>query len=380
MEIKKSLNRFLSIFLIVAMGVSFYSGIQASAPDMRATGDAYFDESSLMDLRVISTLGLTEEDLDALREVEGVKSAEGGYMTDELCQEAEEKKVLHIESILEEMNLLTPKEGRLPETASECFLDASYAAENGYQVGDTLKLSDNGDEEESALRSPGALPSAESATARPIFPLTGAVLLWETVLFRDFFMCRRKPFDQEVYSVAYLTVDGALEATAYTDEYEDLVSQVMERVEGIQDVQCERRYEEVIQEAQDAIDEARQELEDGQQELESAREELAQGESEAESQLESAREELEQGESELESGKQELIDAESEADAGEEQLAQGEQEILANESALEEGQSQIASGQQELESGESEYQAGLREYQASAEEGRSQSGRGPAAD
>ena len=196
MEIKKSLNRFLSIFLIVAMGVSFYSGIQASAPDMRATGDAYFDESSLMDLRVISTLGLTEEDLDALREVEGVKSAEGGYMTDELCQEAEEKKVLHIESILEEMNLLTPKEGRLPETASECFLDASYAAENGYQVGDTLKLSDNGMRKR-ALCAPGALPSAESATARPIFPLTGAVLLWETVLFRDFFMCRRKPLTRK---------------------------------------------------------------------------------------------------------------------------------------------------------------------------------------
>lgn len=367
MEIKKSLNRFLSIFLIVAMGVAFYSGIQASAPDMRATGDAYFDESSLMDLRVISTLGLTEEDLDALREVEGVKDVEGGYMTDELCQETEEKKVLHIESILEEMNLLTPSEGRLPETASECFLDASYAAENGYQVGDTLELSDD-EGEDSALRSRSFTISGVGYSPAYISFDRGSSTLGDGSV-SGFLYVLPEAFDQEVYSVAYLTVEGAMEATAYTEEYEDLVSQVMDRVEGIQDVQCERRYEEVIQEAQDAIDEARQELESGQQELESAREELEQGESEAESQLESAREELEQGESELESGRQELIDAESEADAGEEQLVQGEQEILANETALEEGQSQIAAGQQELESGESEYQAGLREYQASAIEG-----------
>ena len=369
MEIKKSLNRFLSIFLIVAMGVSFYSGIQASAPDMRATGDAYFDESHLMDLRVISTLGLTEKDLEALREVDGVKDAEGGYMTDELCQEAEEKKVLHVESVLEGMNLLTPQEGRLPQNASECFLDASYAEANGYKVGDRLQLSDSGDEEESALFSQSFTISGVGYSPAYISFERGSSTLGNGSV-SGFLYVLPEAFDQEVYSVAYLTVEGGLEATAYTDEYEDLVSDVMDRVEGIQDIQCEKRYQEIVQEAQDAIDEARQELEDGKQELESAREELEEGESEAESQLESAREELEQGESELESGKQELIDAESEADDGEAQLAQGEQEILANETALNEAQNQIASGQQKLESGEREYQAGLKEYQASAKEGK----------
>ena len=74
MEVRKSLNRFLSIFFIVALGVAFFSGIQATAPDMRATGDYYFDSNQLMDLRVISTLGLTENDLEAIREIDGVEN------------------------------------------------------------------------------------------------------------------------------------------------------------------------------------------------------------------------------------------------------------------------------------------------------------------
>ena len=90
-EIRKSLNRFLSIFFIVAMGVSFYSGIQASAPDMRKTGDAYFDDSNLMDIRVISTLGLTEDDLKALEEVEGVSYVTGSYMEDVYCGEGDQR-------------------------------------------------------------------------------------------------------------------------------------------------------------------------------------------------------------------------------------------------------------------------------------------------
>ena len=370
MEIKKSLNRFLSIFLIVAMGVSFYSGIQASAPDMRATGDYYYDETNLMDLRVIGTLGLSEGDLEALRAVDGIKAVEGGYMTDELCQEEEEKKVLHIESLLEEMNRLTPEQGNLPKEAGECFLDASYAKENGYEVGDTLELSPSESEEgeESVLRRQTFTISGIGYSPAYISFERGSSTLGDGSV-AGFLYVLPEAFDQDVYSVAYLTVEGALETTAYTDGYEDLVSQVMDRVEGIQEVQCEKRYEEVVQEAQDAIDEARQELESGKQELEDAKEELAQGESEAESELESARQELESGEEELESGKQELEDAESEANDGEAQLVQGEQEILANETALAEGQNQIAAGRRELEAGESEYQDGLREYQSSAQEG-----------
>ena len=138
MEIKKSLNRFISIFLIVALGVAFYSGIQSAAPDMRYSGDAYFDENHLMDLKVISTMGLTEGDVSEISQIEGVSKAEPGYMTDILCGDDSASHVLRIETICETLNKLTPQEGRIPEKAGECFLDIEFLEKTGYQIGDTI--------------------------------------------------------------------------------------------------------------------------------------------------------------------------------------------------------------------------------------------------
>ena len=96
MEIRKSKARFISIFMIVALGVAFFSGIQASSPDMRFSGDAYYDETNLMDIKVMGTLGLTEDDVAAIKQVDGVENAEGAYGTDVMCGEGEKQKVLHV--------------------------------------------------------------------------------------------------------------------------------------------------------------------------------------------------------------------------------------------------------------------------------------------
>ena len=96
MEIRTSKARFISIFMIVALGVAFFSGIQASSPDMRLSGDAYYDEKNLMDIKVVGTLGLTEDDVSAIRQIDGVQNAEGAYSTDVMCGEGEKQKVLHV--------------------------------------------------------------------------------------------------------------------------------------------------------------------------------------------------------------------------------------------------------------------------------------------
>ena len=100
MEIRRSLGRFLSIFFIVAIGVAFFSGIRSAEPDMRLSGDAYFDRQNLMDIKVISTLGLTEDDLKALEKVDGIEHVEAGYSTDALCSVNDSKKVVHISCLL----------------------------------------------------------------------------------------------------------------------------------------------------------------------------------------------------------------------------------------------------------------------------------------
>ena len=134
MEIRKSKARFISIFLIVALGVAFFSGIQAASPDMRFSGDAYYDESRLMDLKVVGTLGLTEEDVEALKKIEGVESAEGAYGTDVICGEGEDQKVLHVESLNKSVNQIKVQKGKIPEKKGEIFLDREYALARGYEV------------------------------------------------------------------------------------------------------------------------------------------------------------------------------------------------------------------------------------------------------
>ena len=135
-EIKKSSGRFVSILFIVALGVAFFSGIRASEPDMRVTGDAYFDQANLMDIKVISTLGLTKDDVKAFEGLDSIEKAEGAYSGDFLNYDGEKQRALHVMSLSEDMNQITVTEGRLPEKSGECLADD----ESTYKVGDKIKL------------------------------------------------------------------------------------------------------------------------------------------------------------------------------------------------------------------------------------------------
>ena len=105
MEIRKSWGRFISIFLIVALGVAFYAGIRSSEPSMRISGDAYFDKEHLMDIKVMGTLGLTEEDVEAIEDVDGIELAEGSYSVDALCDTGDTEQVVHVMAMQEHFKL-----------------------------------------------------------------------------------------------------------------------------------------------------------------------------------------------------------------------------------------------------------------------------------
>ena len=147
MEIRRSLGRFLSIFFIVAIGVAFFSGIRSSEPDMRFSGDAYFDKKNLMDIEVISTMGLTDDDVSAIEAVDGIEKAEGGYSVDALCTEGDNQIVVHVMSILPSMNEVQLEEGRLPEAEDECAIDVDYLDESDLEIGDTITLTSGTDDE-----------------------------------------------------------------------------------------------------------------------------------------------------------------------------------------------------------------------------------------
>ena len=335
MEVKKSLNRFISIFLIVALGVAFYSGIQSAAPDMRYSGDAYFDQHQLMDLKVISTMGLTEKDVEAISQTDGVELAEAGYMTDVLCEKGTDRYALRVESVTPTLNQLTAKEGRLPQTSGECFVDIEFLNKTDYRIGDTITffLEDEDDyklkKREFTIVGAGSSPLYISFNRGNTTLGTGELAGAAYILPED--------FDYEVYTNVYIKVKEADTLTAYTDAYDMLITEVQQRLEDISGERCEIRYREIQ-------DEANEKLED-------ARKELADGEAEAESELSEAWDEIYDGENEIYDAKLKLARAKRDLEDGEKKIRDGEKELADGRTQIAENEQKLADGRVQLNDG-----------------------------
>ena len=344
MEIRKSKSRFISILLIVALGVAFFSGIQASSPDMRYSGDAYYDESSLMDIKVVGTMGLTSDDVSSIESIDGIESAEGAWSADVMCGEGQKQKVLHIESINDTVNKLDVQEGRLPEKSGEIFLDSTFASTNEYKVGDKVALREDGDSPllvttEYTVVGTGRSPLYISFNRGNTTLGTGEVNGFGYVLPED--------FDQEIYTQIYVTVHGAKGLTSYTDGYENLIVKIKDRVENIADDRCQIRLAAVKADAQEEINDAQKKLDDGKKE---ADEKLA----DAKEELDKGEKDLEDGRKEYEDGKSQLEDAKTELADGKKQLEDAKTELTDGKNQLEDAKAQLADGKSQLESARSQ--------------------------
>ena len=340
MEIRKSKARFISIFLIVALGVAFFSGIQASSPDMRYSGDAYYEAAKLMDLKIQGTLGLTQRDVKAVSDIDDVELAEGSYSTDVMSGEDDARKVLHLESISSNFNLLTADEGRIPEKSGEIFLDKPFAKNRGYKIGDTISVSEDGDSEllkktTYTVVGIGSSPLYISFNRGNTTLGSGEVSGFGYILPED--------FEQEAFTQIYIMVHESGDVISYTDAYDNLIRKIQKRVEGIEKEQCSLRYDEIVAEANEKLNDARKELEDGKKESE---EKLG----DAKKKLDDGQKKYEDGKKEYEDGKQQLSDAKKELTDGKQQLADGRKQI-------EDGWSQLNSAKQQVEDGLSQLNA-----------------------
>lgn len=340
MEIRKSKARFISIFLIVALGVAFFSGIQASSPDMRYSGDAYYEAAKLMDLKIQGTLGLTQRDVKAVSDIDGVELAEGSYSTDVMSGEDDARKVLHLEAISSNFNLLTADEGRIPEKSGEIFLDKPFAKNRGYKIGDTISVSEDGDSEllkktTYTVVGIGSSPLYISFNRGNTTLGSGEVSGFGYILPED--------FEQEAFTQIYIMVHESGDVISYTDAYDNLIRKIQKRVEGIEKEQCSLRYDEIVAEANEKLNDARKELEDGKKESE---EKLG----DAKKKLDDGQKKYEDGKKEYEDGKQQLSDAKKELTDGKQQLADGRKQI-------EDGWSQLNSAKQQVEDGLSQLNA-----------------------
>ena len=334
MEIRKSMGRFLSIFFIVAIGCAFFAGIRSSEPDMRYSGDAYFDRKNLMDLQVISTMGLTDEDVEAIEKLDGIEKAEAGYSVDALCTEGDNQIVMHVMSLLPSMNQVQVENGRLPEKSDECVVDADFLSKSTLNIGDRV------------TRSSGTDNQVTDSLKEDTFTIVGSVSSPCYIGFQrgsttigsgniSAFLCvPEESFCMEVYTEIYAQVKGAEKLTAFTDQYDQRIDSVMKEVEAIKEEREKARYDEIVTEASEKLADAEKEITDAEAELE-------QGKAEAQEKLTAAREKLENAQKELEQAKKELASSQAKIASSKEELEQAQKEL--NESS-----GKIAAGEKEL--------------------------------
>ena len=334
MEIRRSIGRFMSIFFIVAIGCAFFSGIRASEPDMRYSGDAYFDNRNMMDIEVISTLGLTDDDLQAIEDVDGIEAAEGGYSVDVLSSEEDNQIAVHVMSLLPSMNQVQLEDGRLPEAEDECAVDVDYLNESSLKIGDKITLSSGSDDE------------VTDTLKTDTFTITGAVSSPNYISFQRgsttigngsvtaFIVVPEKSFALDVYTEIYAQVDGAKEMTSFTDEYDDRVQEVIDKIEEIKDEREQIRYDEIVDEANKALEDARQQVTDAEKELEDGKAEAQAELADARQQLEDAQAEVDSGRQELEASKQQMESSRQQLKDSQAQVDQGQEELNANIDAL----------------------------------------------
>ena len=350
MEIRRSLGRFLSIFFIVAIGCAFFSGIRASEPDMRYSGDAYFDNKNMMDLRIISTMGLTEDDVKAASKAEGIGHVEGRYSVDALLADGDNQIVVHVMSMLPTMNEIQLEDGRLPNKENECVVDVDYMEKSKLKIGDTITFSSGTDAE--------VTDSLKTDT----FRITGTVSSPEYIAFqrgsttigngsvRAFVYVQEESFAMDVYTEICIQAAGAKELTAFTSEYEDTVAKAKENIEKIKEQRQKARYTEIVDEANGKIAEAEAEVTDAQTKLEN-------GKAEAAAKLADARQKLENAQAQIDSGKVQLENSKAEVAATEQTLAQKQTEVQNGTAALDQGIVQLNQQIEQLNAVKAQYEA-----------------------
>ena len=368
-EVKNTFSRFLSILVLSALAVAFLAGLRATAPDMEYTADNYFDRTRFMDGYVLSTLGITDEDLAALSQADGMGEVEGVWTVDAIAEDA----IVSVRSMPDRLNLLRLTEGRLPERADECVTEDLLLTELGLSVGGTIELTmapDNeGDLENTSFTVVGVVSS----------PLYVSIDRGTSSLGRGsvdgYMYIPGENFHYDYYTAAYFTAAGLAEMDSYSDEYDDRLDAFIDSLDGMAEERAALRTQSVIGDAQAEIDDARAELDEARadaerelaearQELDDARKELDDGWAEYRDGVDTYEREIADAQRELGSAYRQLKDAERTLAEGRQEYSDGLASYNEGKALYDDGLAQYEAGLAEYESGLAQFQPGWEQYQA----------------
>ena len=301
--IRKSLGRYFAVLSIIALGVGFFAGLRVTKESMVSTLDGYLDELQFYDLELVSTLGLTEDDVKAFSELDGVKTAAGSVSADFIYVAGDgSDAVLHAHTMLDGMNKLDIVSGKYPEKADECVVDSKLSG--AVEIGDKIEFSESNSDE------------TRDTFSYDAYTVTGFVNSPEYIYFErgttslaggtasGYIYILPDGFSADYYTGIYLLFSER--EKIYSDEYEELTENMSGKAETLLDERAEIRYNSIVSDAEKEKSDAQTELDRKKQELEDARKELESGRAEYEDEKEMAYKELADSKALLDNEKAEL--------------------------------------------------------------------------
>lgn len=350
-EIKKSFGRYFAILAIVALGVAFFSGLKITQSVMVHSADVYLKDLQFYDYRLVSTLGFTEENVEALAEKEDVRAAEGAISAEILYKDAgENERVIKMHSITEKVNKLKLVAGEMPQSADECVVDSALFSEDA--IGSKLVLSENNTADDL------------DKFAYKEYTITGLV---QSPCYIQFERGNTSIGNGRISGFAYILKDGFAvdydteiyikfdeDYDIYSDEYDSYMDAKEADWEAYTKEQADIRYEKIVKDAQDELDEKKEELEEKR--------------AEAEAELESAKQQLTDGETEISDGKNQIASAKTELSAKASELQSGKDALSSKAAELESASQQISGQESALAAKKAEYEQGLNAYLAAKQQ------------
>lgn len=353
-EIKISLGRFLSILCIVAIGVAFFAGIKASAPDMKNSADAYFDKYNVQDIQIYSTLGLTKSDIQEIKKIKGVKDIQASYSIDTLSQIDSTQMVIKVISYTknQNMNQIRLVDGRMPKKENECLVEASSATNKLYgafHIGDTISLKSGTNENlSSTLKNTQYKIVGTCYNPNYLSYEKGSSKIGSGTV-NSFIYVQGSNVLANYFTEVDVTVEGAKELDCYSDAYFDKVNPVLKRIKKMAPSQVEMRIHDSQSQLDKKKEEAKEKFDHAQNEINNAQNQLDSGLQEIQSNeitLQNAKNQLDQGWNEYYEKKQVLENIPTlqttltKIEEGEKQLSDLENKLFQIQDGLNQVQSQ----------------------------------------
>lgn len=264
-EIKNSFGRFVSIFAIVTIGCGFFSGIKATMPDMKDTAKSYFSDNNLADITLRSDYGVTDSDVKAIKNTDGVKGAAAGYSKDLFYSYKGKNLVLKAISFdfdgskkgSDNLNKLILSEGRLPEKTGECVVEKKLSSPDTFKIGETLALSepDKSKELSESLKHIEYKIVGIAYSPAYIGYERDKTNVGNGTVDSNIFISKSE-FKSDYYTELYVTFDKTQNLEPFSDEYKDAVADCATSVQKVFENGVNKRFDDIKAQAQQKIDSA----------------------------------------------------------------------------------------------------------------------------